>query len=46
MAIIRQNSVLKINEVLALFPETTTNIEAMKNHICTCLEDLQEKQKT
>ena len=26
MAIIRENSVLKIDEVLALFPETTTNI--------------------
>ena len=38
MAIIRSNSVLKIEEVIELFNNTTEKVNEMKEHLCAVLD--------
>ena len=46
MAIIRSNSVLKIEEVIELFNNTTEKVNEMKEHLCAVLDSYQEKINT
>lgn len=45
MSIIRNNSDLKIEEILELFPKTTEHLNEMKEHICSSLDDHSDRLK-
>ena len=42
---IRQNSKLKVEDLLEQFPKEA-RVEEMKDHLCRCLEDYENKIKT
>lgn len=45
LKIIREYSVLKVDDLLPLFPEEA-KVEQMKNHLCQCLDDYEQKIKS
>jgi hypothetical protein len=42
LKILKESSVLKIDDLLPLFPEEA-KVEEMKGHLCTCLDDYNQK---
>ena len=45
MEVIRSTNVIKLEEVLNLFPDTTDNIKDMREQIVACIDDYQAKIK-
>ena len=43
MEVIRNTSVIKIDEVLDLFPDSTDNMKDMREQLVACLDDYQAK---
>lgn len=44
LTIIRENNVLKVEDLLDLFPQKA-EVSDMKEHLCNCLDDYEEKIK-
>jgi len=44
LIIIRENNVLKVEDLLDLFPQKA-EVKDMKEHLCNCLDDYEEKIK-
>ena len=44
LSIIRENNVLKVEDLLDLFPQKA-EVSDMKEHLCNCLDDYEEKIK-
>ena len=44
LTIIRENNVLKVEDLLDLFPQKA-EVGDMKEHLCNCLDDYEEKIK-
>lgn len=42
LAFIRENSKLRVEDLLETFPKTA-KVEEMKEHLCRCLEDYERK---
>ena len=42
LTIIRENNVLKVEDLLDLFPQKA-EVSDMKDHLCNCLDDYEQK---